>query len=174
MAFRIRFGDIKNEQLLQGLRLLKWIWIAFLAWIVIGGTIGAILGWTGFVEPYCDVTGKGDIYPTCTPCQMHGMTFGVFKANNCSSALTKNTLEYGIAFPRFFVAVLSLFVYVLVDLLHQVSRFLPAIILIPATLIVLLRTLFINFIHRKDIERGLHLGLLAGWLVLATLLAVQW
>ena len=172
--FRIQYSNIKNKQLFRYLRLLKWIWIAFLTWVVIGGVIGEILQWTEFVEPYCDENVNDPIYPTCTPCQMHIETFGVFNVNNCPNALLKNTLDYAIALPRFFVAVLSLFVYVLVDLLYQVSRYLPAIILIPAVSIVLLRTLFTNFIQRKDIERGLHRGLLAGWLILATLLAVQW
>jgi uncharacterized membrane protein YidH (DUF202 family) len=105
---------------------------------------------------------------------MHGSVFGVFESNACPSNLIKNGLDFGIGWPRFFVACLSLIVYILVEPLHQISRFLPAIVLIPAVMAVLFRTLHVNFIRRKDIERGLHRGLLASWLVLATILVIQW
>jgi len=40
--------------------------------------------------------------------------------------------------------------------------------------LILFRTLFVNFFHNKNISRGVHRGLLATWLVLAVLLAIQW
>lgn len=170
--FRNHLSKVQNKQLLRGFRLLKWVWIVFLGWIVIGGILSEILQLTGFVGSHCDMNGISDVYPPCTPCQMHHTTFGVFITNDCPNVLTKNMLEYGIAFPRLFVASLSLLIYVLADFLYQIAHFLPVVILIPAAMMVLLRTLFVNFVQRKNIERGLHRGLLAGWLLLATLLAV--
>jgi len=174
LAIRIRIRDIKSQQLLQGLRILKWIWIAFLAWIVVGGTIGVILEWTGFVGPFCQEAGQDNTYPVCEPCKLHGSVFGVFEANECPNTLTKNSLEFGIAWPRLFVASLSIFVFIFVDLLYQVSPVLPALVLIPAAFALLARTLIFNFLKNKHSQRGLHRGLLAGWLALATILAVQW
>lgn len=155
-------------------RFIKWAWIVFLAWIVIGGILGAILEWIGFVEPFCDLEGTSDTYPECTPCKMHGSVFGALVTNNCPNILIEKMLEYGIGFPRVFVSALSILVYVLVEPLNQVSRILPVFVLLPASIAVLFRTLFVNFFSRKNISRGIHRGLLAGWLVLATLLAVQW
>ena len=171
---KIKIGKVQNEQLLAVLRFIKWAWIVFLAWIVIGGTIAEVLRWTEFVEPFCDLDGTDDINADCTPCKMHGSVFGVLETNGCPNALIEKMLEYGIGFPRFFVASLSILVYVLVEPLNQMARFLPAMVLLPLSLGVLFRTLFTNFVRHKNIKRGMHRGLLAGWLVLATVLAVQW
>lgn len=156
------------------LRTLKWVWIAFLGWIVIGGTLGAVLQLTGFIEPFCDMDGTGDTYQPCTPCRMHGSAFGVFEVNPCKSSLIKKALEYGIALPRLMIAFLTFLVYPLVELLSSLHRSLPAIILLPSVAALLLRSLFMNFVKRKDTERGLHRGFLIGWFGLSTLLAVQW
>jgi len=174
MLAKMKTLSVQHEKLLAILRLMKWAWIAFLVWIVFGGTIGEILQWKGFVEPYCDLEGTSDTYPECTPCKMHGSVFGVFVTNNCPNAFAKKILEYGIGFPRVFVAFLSMLIYVLVEPLNQISRILPALVLLPASIAVLFRTIFANFFYRININRGIHRGLLVGWLVLATLLAVQW
>ena len=171
---KIRIGNVQNKHLRAFLRFMKWAWIAFLAWIVIGGTIAEIIQWAGFVEPYCDLDGTSDTYAECTPCKMHWSVFGVFETNGCPSILIEKGLEYGIELPRAFVASLSILVYVLVEPLSQMSRILPAMVLLPISLGVLFRTLFANFFRCKNIERGMLRGLLAGWLVLATVLAVQW
>lgn len=169
-----QFENIRNGLSAPWLRWLMWIWVLFLSWIVIGGAIGEVLLWTGFVEGFCDPSGTSDVYEPCTPCRMHASVFGVLETNPCPNLLVQYMLYYGISWPRGIVISLALFVYVLVEILHSISQYLPAIILIPTSLAILLRTLFINFIKRKNVLRGIHRGLLATWLALATLSALSW
>lgn len=170
-----KIDDVPNRKLLiKVLTLFKWPWFVFLAWIVIGGTTGEVLRWTGFIEPFCDMEGTSDTYAKCTPCKMHRSVFGVFETNNCPNAFVEKMLEYGIGIPRFLVAFLSILVYVFVEPLNPISRVLPALVLLPVSMAILFRTLFVNFFRHKNINRGVHRGLLAGWLVLAALVAVQW
>jgi hypothetical protein len=156
------------------LRWIAYFWIAFLAYVVIGGAVAQTLGFSGTIGQYCaDTIDQRDLYPACVPCGLNWSVFGTIELTPCRNPLLSALLTYGVVWPHSFVIALMLLVYPASGALREIALWLAPAVLLPVVSAALLRTIYVNFIRRLDVVRGLHRALVVSCVLLATIMAVS-
>lgn len=156
---------------------LRWIghyWIALLAYLFVGGAIAQGLGFAEVIGPYCaDTVRDQEIYPACVPCGLNWGVFGVIELTSCGNPVLDALISYGVIWPHTVVVILAVLAYPLAGALRSVEPWLAGAILLPIVSAIWIRTIFFNFFQKRDVRRGLHRALLAGCILLATLMATS-
>lgn len=147
-----------------------YFWMALLGWLVLGSALAQMLTAIGMVGSFCKPPEiQQDVYPACDPCVLTSGMFGAVEMTPCPNAALLTVSDIGMTLPHVVVITLAIFVSVLEEALRRISIFLPALVLMAPLVLALARTVYVNFIARPHIARGLNR---AGLICLA-LLAVN-
>lgn len=154
------------------LRSIGYFWIAFLAYVFVGGVIAQGLGFAGAIGSYCvDTIREQEIYPACVPCGLNWSVFGVIDLTPCGNPILETIITFGVVWPHTIIVILAVIAYPVAGGLRSVEPWLAGAILLPIVGAIWIRTVYFNFFQKPNIRRGLHRALLVGCALLATLMA---
>lgn len=155
---------------------LKFIWLVFLFWIAAGGIFAILLSGLDLIGPFCENPGlsENSAYEICKPCGLNSSVFGIIEVGNCDNPLMEFFFHATVSAPRFFIIIITMLIYPIVEFLNQFSKALPLMIFIPLMLGLGLKIVRQNFFIRKNTQRGIHHILLLAVLALSIHLATNY
>ncbi len=138
-----------------------YFWMALLGWLVLGSALAQMLTAIGMVGPFCKPPEiQQDVYPACAPCALTSGMFGAVEMTPCPNTTLVTVSDIGMTLPHVIVVTLAIFISVLEEALRRISIFLPALVLMAPLVLALARTVYVNFIARPQLARGLNRALL--------------
>jgi len=142
-------GWLRSKSQTPVVKAVSVIWLIFLLYVVIGGTVALVLVMADFVRPTCIIPiNASGTYPACKPCGLYLSIFGLIGVVDCPNMLRNLTLNYGVSVPQFFVVAMSL-------------------LAIPITIMFAAYIIFTRFVLRKTYRFRIRSLLFMAWLALA-------
>lgn len=150
-----------------------WVWFFFLTILFVGGLAAEILVHVGFVTPFCH-SGTSEFTPKCEPCGLYLSVFAAIEVAECPNALIKWMLSAFISWPRGIIAILTMIIYPVFELLSNINLRFAQITMPLLTITAFARTLQFNLFYKQNLIRGVHRGLITGCIALSSIMALQW
>ena len=139
------------------IQIIKVIWLSFLLYVIIGGSLGFLVQLLGYVGSFCsDPSDLSGTYRTCESCELYFSVFSVIGLYDCENAFVEIFSTVLIIIPRSILVVIGILVYPMIELLDILSRGFTIAFFVLLTIFAFSWTVYKHLYKQKNMFRGIH------------------